>query len=398
MDAIKLLEQESVKVFRNVKETDRQLGVGSFGSVVELKIRGEGTFAGKKLHEVLIVDGDITRLVKECKLMSSLIHPNIAKFCGVCSLQTSTIPVLIMELMDHSLEEVIDKTADFPLVLLTKISILVDIANGLAYLHSRTPQVFHRDLTARNILLDKAMYAKITDFGNSRLVDATQVSKTMTQAPGTQVYMPPEALDAHSKYSDRLDIFSFGHLALYTLIRVFPKDLLPATYITSDGQLVARSEIERRSHYIEKLNTVLCGSDHHLSRLTKQCLHNASTKRPSSIELLDWLQKIDGLERKEFDDSYMGIEANPTAESKEARLTATLRSMEADINRRSSVVNDHEVCVYNNNYPMRGVHAHSNSVCPSLSVCSAVFGPQIFYCHLHIRLESLFVIATSYYA
>ena len=235
MDVIKSLERESVKVFRNVKETGRQLGIGSFGSVVELKIRGEGKFAGKKIHEVLIVDGDSQLLVKECKLMSSLIHPNIAKFCGVCSLPTSTIPVLIMELMDHNLEEVIEnKTAEFQLDLLTKIAILIDIANGLAYLHNRTPQVLHRDLTARNVLLDKSMHAKLTDFGNSRLVDATRISKTMTQAPGTQVYMPPEALDAHSKYSDRLDIFSFGHLALYMLIQEFPKDLLPATYTASE--------------------------------------------------------------------------------------------------------------------------------------------------------------------
>ena len=345
MDAIKSLERESVKVFRNVKETGRQLGIGSFGSVVELQIRGEGKFAGKKIHEVLIVDGDSQLLVKECKLMSSLVHPNIARFCGVCSLPTSTIPVLIMELMDHSLEEVIDKTADFPLALLKKISILIDIANGLAYLHSRTPQVLHRDLTARNILLDKAMNAKITDFGNSRLVDATQVSKTMTQAPGTQVYMPPEALYTHSKYSDRLDIFSFGHLALYTLIREFPKDLLPATYTASDGKLAARSEVERRNHYMEKLNTMLPELDHHLLHLTKQCLHNDSTKRPNSTELLDWLQKIDALERRDFDDSYVDIGALPEAETKEASVRVSLRHMEADINKRSMELNEYEVCI-----------------------------------------------------
>ena len=302
MDALKLLEHAKVKVYKNVKEIGRQLGVGSFGSVVELKIKGErGNFAGKKIHEVLVAEGNInTLLVRECKLMSELDHPNIAKFCGVCKLPKSTIPALVMELMDHSLEEVIEDTTKFQLTLTTKLSIFIDIANGLAYLHGRTPQVFHRDLTARNVLLDKSMKAKITDFGNSRIVDETTVSKTMTQAPGTQVYMPPEALDLHAKYSDRLDIFSFGHLALYTLIREFPKDLLPATHVSSKG-LEARSEVERRSNYMEKLNATLPVPDHHLCQLIKQCLHNDSTKRLSSTELLHELQQIQALEKEEFD-------------------------------------------------------------------------------------------------
>ncbi len=42
----------------------------------------------------------------------------------------------------------------------------------------------------------------------------------MTLAPGTQIYMPPEALDANHRYGPSLDIFSFGHLSLYTLTQV----------------------------------------------------------------------------------------------------------------------------------------------------------------------------------
>ena len=345
MDAIRLLEQANVKVYRNVKETGRQLGVGSFGSVVELKIKGEGgKFAGKKIHEVLVVDGDATLLVRECKLMSELIHPNITRFCGVCKLPRYIIPALVMELMDHCLDEVIENvTAKFELTLMTTLSIFIDVANGLAYLHGRTPQVLHRDLTARNVLLDKHMHAKITDFGNSRIVDATRVSKTMTQAPGTQVYMPPEALDAHSKHTDRLDIFSFGHLALYALIQEFPKDLLPATHITSEGQLTARSEVERRGHYMEKLNTTLPVPDHHLYKLIKQCLHNDSTKRPSSTELLHLLQSIQGLEEGDYDDAYMEVESGAIAVSKSEKVATFLQQMEADSSKRTLVDSEYEV-------------------------------------------------------
>ena len=320
-----------MRVYRNVKETGRRLGVGSFGSVVELKIRGEGTFAGKKLHDVLVVGGDTSRLVKECKLMSELSHPNIAKFFGVCKLPASIVPALVMELMDHSLEEIIERDTDhdssFPLE--TAISIFIDIANGLAYLHSRNPQVLHRDLTARNVLLDKLMNAKITDFGNSRIVDATRLSKTMTQTPGTLVYMPPEALDAHSKYSDRLDTFSFGHLALYTIIREFPKSLLPATYNSADGELVARSELERRKSYMEKLRTELPTADHPLYQLIEQCLHNNPPNRPTSTATLHWLQKLEkGEDDVIVDETYDEIKAlNPDA-TKDIEKSVKSRSLE----------------------------------------------------------------------
>jgi serine/threonine protein kinase len=324
MDVIKQLEQQQVKVYKNVKETGHQLGVGSFGTVVELDIKGIGKFAGKKIHEVLISDGGLDCLIKECKLMSSLCHPDITKFKGVCMLPSTKIPALVMELMDFSLEDVVEnKRERFDLHLTTMLSIFIDIASGLAYLHSRTPCVLHRDLTARNVLLDKCMNAKITDFGNSRIIDTTMAIKTMTQAPGTTVYMPPEALDSHSKYGDRLDIFSFGHLALYTLIREFPKDLLPATYYY-EGHLVARNEVERRSEYMRKLNAALPEEDHSLYRLTKQCLHNDPTKRPQSTYLLHWLQEIVRLEQEDF-------ETEGTYPVEEERLRAALQQMEQNL-------------------------------------------------------------------
>ena len=342
MDAIRNLEQENVRVFKNARETGRKLGVGSYGSVVELVIKGIGKFAGKKIHEALIIDGDSAVLVKECKLMLELVHPNITKFCGVCKLPSSTIPVLVMELMDYSLEDIVENDKEyFPYTV--AISVLIDVANGLAYLHGRTPRVLHRDLTARNVLLDQTMTAKITDFGNSRIVDATKIVKTMTQTPGTLVYMPPEAVNAHSKYGDRLDIFSFGHLALYALIREFPKDLLPPTYTTPEGQLAARNEVERRSEYMDKLNKALPKPEHPLYQLTMQCLNNDPARRPASTELLHWLQEIQRLVQEDYEDSYP--EASYLRITEEERVANSLRQIHLDINRRQvESAEEYEVC------------------------------------------------------
>ena len=300
MDILRKLERENVRVYVNVKETGRLLGIGSFGSVVELAIKGAGKFAGKKIHQALAIDRPKSLIIKECKLISELIHPNIAKFCGVCMLPSSPIPVLVVELMDHSLEEIVESTKE-TLSYKVALSIFIDVAHGLAYLHGRSPSVLHRDLTARNVLLDKSFNAKITDLGNSRIVDAINASKTMTQTPGTLVYMPPEGMQGHSRYGDRFDIFSFGHLGLYTIIRECPRYLLSPTYFNKEGAQSARSEVERRGEYMEKLLSKL-PKGHNLYPLIAQCLHNNPPRRPTAMELLHWLQDIQRLELEDFDE------------------------------------------------------------------------------------------------
>ena len=108
------------------------------------------------------------------------------------------------------------------LPLCLKRSVLEDVASGLLYLHNRPSPVIHRDLTARNVLLTSSLVAKISDMGNSRIIDTRpgQMARRLSVLPGTLVYMPPEALDDRHRYGPSMDIFSFGHLALFTITQV----------------------------------------------------------------------------------------------------------------------------------------------------------------------------------
>ena len=184
------------------------------------------TCAGKRLHEVLIeadndgVDVVVDRYLQECQLMSSLRHPNITQFLGLCFLPGSQLPLLIMERLEMNLDDLLGHIPNLPISL--KRSILEDVAGGLLYLHDRPSPVIHRDLTSSNVLLTSSLVAKITDMGNSRIfnIKGGQIARTLSRIPGTLVYMPPEARDDAHRYGPSLDIFSFGHLALYTLIQV----------------------------------------------------------------------------------------------------------------------------------------------------------------------------------
>lgn len=314
-------EKEGVRVLQNVSETGPELGRGSYGVVVELAVKGERIkYAGKKIYEEIFND---SLVVKECKIMLGLEHPNVVKFYGVCWLSPNAkYPTLVMELMPQSLEDVIENKKA-RLTYNKAMPILIDVSRGLCYLHCYTPKIYHRDLTARNVLLGKDMKAKITDFGNSSIITPTKVNATMTKGPGTCVYMPPEAFDVKTKYTDKLDIFSFGHLALYTAIGEFPGSLLSQKYEDSKGQLKARNEVERREPYLNKLSISLPKPDHYLYQLITQCLRDDPTKRPSATELNFWLRETVQLEKE--------LAHNPAAATKHA---LALQQIQAFINKR----------------------------------------------------------------
>ena len=181
------------------------------------------TCAAKQIHEILLerenegVRNVMDNFQKECQLMARLRHPNITQFLGLFFLEGKQMPLLLIEKLETSLDDVLEFLPNLSLGI--KVCILEDVCNGLVYLHGQRPPVIHRDLTATNVLLTKGLTAKISDMGNSRILDLIP-SKRLTQLPGTLVYMPPEALDQLPQYGPLLDVFSFGHLALYALTQV----------------------------------------------------------------------------------------------------------------------------------------------------------------------------------
>jgi len=214
----------------NAKPTGRVLGKGSCGEVEKMRV-GQKVVAGKKFRLSNNDDGTMRKFSTELLTLAQLRHPNIVAFEGVCHLPNEALPVLLMELLATNLHSYLLHPSHANLGTYT---ILCDIASGLAYLHSLSPPLVHRDLTARNVLLNSKETAKIADFGNARILDIDpQSSKSMTSRPGTLEYMPPEAFGASTEYDTSLDVFSFGHLALFTAIQESPTTMLPYVYYSS---------------------------------------------------------------------------------------------------------------------------------------------------------------------
>ena len=275
---------------KGVVTTGRTLGRGAFGKVVELQMSGTRC-AGKQIHDSLLgvdvagVKTIIDKFVEECSLMAEVKHPNIVQFLGICMLEESKHPILVMEYLDMSLDSYLEAhLGNFPLSL--KYRILLDVARGLQHLHTHDPIIIHRDLSSCNILLNKAsLQAKIADLGNALLTESKRLMQTLSKMPGTLLYMPPEAGGANPKYDTSLDMFSFGHLALYVAIEIFPSDILPATFMDPTTEVIqGRTEIGRRRKYFDVLYGLedlgpKGGEQHPFCAVIESCLHNLPDKR-----------------------------------------------------------------------------------------------------------------------
>ena len=273
--------------------TGIQLGAGAYGSVEQVKINGDKYAAKKYRMEIgMNYDEFYKKFLTELHILFSLNHPNIVQYKAVCFLSNSNFPALVMEQLHTNLHTYLLDFSYANLPLAAKIFILSDIANGLAYLHNHKPAVIHRDLTARNVLLSSDRVAKISDFGNSHIINidpkCTSELISTTRVPGTVVYMPPEACSDHAKFNTKLDIFSYGHLALFTATQVFPSSLLP---VYDDERSCYRSEVQRRQKYIDQLEQQL-SKDHDLITLIKQCLAVSPKMRPSADNIVCILQKL----------------------------------------------------------------------------------------------------------
>ena len=212
--------------FRTVQLFKAQsLGIGSYGAVCKARC-DDLPCAAKIIHPTLVDPRaralvprgkehrvPISRFEQECEFLSSIKHPNIVQYLGTSTDSENGLPVLLMELMDESLTSFVERSQrNLPYHI--EVTISNDIALALSFLHSN--DIIHRDLSSNNVLMIGNSRAKVTDFGMAKLaganLQATRVS--LTQTPGADVYMPPEATKIPPVYTEKIDCFSHGVLGV----------------------------------------------------------------------------------------------------------------------------------------------------------------------------------------
>lgn len=178
-----------------------KIGSGGFKDVFIGKFRGRRIAISEFRGQLSAMD------IKELKLLGGFDHPNIVRFLGVSIPEnTRETPVMIVsELCSNG--DLFDYVRNVPAPSLAKVlTMMLDIARGLDYLHQRRPSVIHRDCKSSNILITAKGVAKIADFGLAKVKQSTR--SMVRSLVGTVNWQAPELWHAHPKYNHKVDVFS----------------------------------------------------------------------------------------------------------------------------------------------------------------------------------------------
>jgi len=127
--------------------------------------------------------------------------------------------------------------------------------------------------------------AKISDLGVAKVIKADS-RKTMTKAPGTVDFMPPESLMEIPEYGPPMDVFSFAGITLHTFTQQWPRPADQVQFDRTTRKRVALSEVERRQKYLNKMR----GEAEVLRSLVEECLDDDPAVRPTITAVCERIQ------------------------------------------------------------------------------------------------------------
>ncbi|EME29177.1 serine/threonine protein kinase [Galdieria sulphuraria] len=263
-------------VKENEVQFGEQIGIGAVG-VVYLGL-WQGTLVAVKQVLCPHLDLDSRKTLEhEVRINSLLRHPNIVLFMGVIFHSDQSISLLSEYCEKGSLQRLIyDKQFDLNYTFIMKFS--VDAAQGLAYLHSRSPPILHRDLKSANLLVDSSWNLKIADFGMSAVLSNIHQDGAL----GTIQYTAPEVL-RNERPSQASDIYSLGMVLWEMGARELPfkgknrYELFIGKAEHGVKPDIHKCELRTSCKYISLVN---------------RCLSFEPGKRPSAVNLIELLHRL----------------------------------------------------------------------------------------------------------
>ncbi|KAL8159005.1 hypothetical protein V2J09_000542 [Rumex salicifolius] len=279
----------------------KELGEGGFGIVYHGKLGDGREVAIKRMFENS--SKQVQQFMTEIQILTHLRHKNLVTLYG-CTSRHSRELLLVYEYVPNG--TVADhlhartprlfphKNTYSPLPWSTRLSIAVETASALLYLHAS--DIIHRDVKTNNILLDHHYTVKVADFGLSRLfpLDLTHVS---TAPQGTPGYVDPEYHQCY-QLTDKSDVYSFG-VVLVELIST-----KPAVDITRHRHEINLSNLAINKIQNDALHELVDPTlgfevDHlvkeevcMMAELAFQCLQPDRDTRPTMDEVYEVLARI----------------------------------------------------------------------------------------------------------
>ncbi len=229
-----------------------KLGSGGFGEVYKGLRDGIDEVAVKVIRLRSSSPSTIEQFKSEIDLISQLRHRHIVQFYGAC-IQPLNL-YMVTELMSNDLLSVLRLPRETEKYKWTGIygkEVLLGVAAGLNYLHSRKPPVVHRDIKSPNILVMDGI-AKIADVGVARTMGASDMT---AQKGYTIAWAAPEVV-YRRRATEKIDIWSLGIIIWEVVTGRLPK--------------AGRLELPMSSPVALKSLFTQCVSDNPVNRPTAQ--------------------------------------------------------------------------------------------------------------------------------
>ncbi|KAG6475245.1 receptor protein kinase TMK1-like [Zingiber officinale] len=205
----------SIQVLRNVTNNFSEkniLGRGGFGTVYKGELHDGTKIAVKRMEAGILGTKGLNEFKSEIAVLTKVRHRNLVSLLGYCL--DGNERLLVYEYMPQGTlsRHLLDWKEEGlkPLEWKKRLSIALDVARGVEYLHNLAHQSFiHRDLKPSNILLGDDMKAKVADFGLVRLAPDGKGCSVETRLAGTFGYLAPEYA-VTGRVTTKADVFSFG--------------------------------------------------------------------------------------------------------------------------------------------------------------------------------------------
>ncbi|KAJ6883200.1 receptor-like kinase TMK4 [Populus alba x Populus x berolinensis] len=187
------------------------IGRGGFGVVYRGELHDGTKIAVKRMESTVMINKGISEFQAEIAVLTKVRHRHLVALLGYCI--NGNERLLVYEYMPQgTLGQHLFECHDYrytPLTWKQRITIALDVARGVEYLHSLAQQSFiHRDLKTSNILLGDDMRAKVADFGLVKNAPDGKYS-VETRLAGTFGYLAPEYA-ATGRVTSKVDVYAFG--------------------------------------------------------------------------------------------------------------------------------------------------------------------------------------------
>lgn len=204
----------SIQVLKNVTDNFSEkniLGRGGFGIVYKGELHDGTKIAVKRMQTGPVGEKGLNEFMSEIAVLTKVRHRHLVALLGYCL--DGNERLLVYEYMPQgTLSQHLFNWSGLglkPLEWTRRLTIALDVARGVEYLHGLAHQSFiHRDLKPSNILLGDDMRAKVADFGLVRLAPEGKFS-VETKLAGTFGYLAPEYA-VTGRVTTKVDLYSFG--------------------------------------------------------------------------------------------------------------------------------------------------------------------------------------------